>query len=73
MCLIVAKSCVLAEAELARAALFALEAAADFQKSVEHLRTFSTACAELRVCLFVHVLETVKFVGDVKCGEDRNF
>ena len=23
--------------------------------------------------MFVHVLETVKFVGYVQCGEDRNF
>src|SRR5690242_15203493 len=73
MCLFVAKSCVLAEGELAGAALFAFEAAADFQESIEHLGTLGAACRELRVCLFMHVLEPVEFVGDVECGEDRYF
>src|ERR1043166_9872550 len=63
----------LTETEFAGAALFAFEAAADFQESVEHLGTLGAARGELRVCLFVHVLETMKFVGDVECGEDRHF
>ena len=62
----------LTEGEFAGAALFVLEAGAHFQQAIEHLRTFGTARGELRVGLFVHVLQAVKFIGDVQCGEDRD-
>ena len=49
----------LTESEFAGAALLVFEAAANLQKPIQHLRTLSAARSELRVCLFVHVLEPV--------------
>ena len=49
----------LTETEFAGAALFAFEAAANLQQAIEHLRTLGAARGELRVGLFVHVLEPV--------------
>ena len=63
----------LTERELAGAALLAFEARPDFQQAIEHFGTFGTARGKLRVSLFVHVLEAVKFVGNVERREDGDF
>ena len=63
----------LTEGEFAGAALFVFKAASHFQQPIKHLRTFSAASGELRVCLFVHVLQAVEFICDVERGEDRDF
>jgi hypothetical protein len=53
--------------------LFVFEAGANFQEAIEHFRTLSAARGELRVGLFVHVLQAVKFVCDVQRGENCDF
>src|ERR1044072_1830681 len=69
MCLFVAKKSLwLTEGELAGAALFKFKITTNFKQSIEHFRTLCAACSELRVGLFVHVLQPVKFVGDVQRG-----
>jgi len=55
----------LAQAEFAGAALFEFQITTNFEQAIEHFRTLCAACGELRVGLFVHVLEAMKFVGDV--------
>src|SRR5689334_1367330 len=60
----------LTEGKLARAALLVFETRSDFQQAIEHFGTLGAARGELRVSLFVHVLEAVKFVGDVQRRED---
>src|SRR6185503_5334011 len=49
------------------------EAASHFQQAIQHLCTLSAAGGELRVSLLVHVLQAVKLVCDVQCGEDGDF
>jgi len=61
----------LTEREFAGAAAF--EAAAHLQQLVEHFSALGAARGKLRVRLFVHVLEAVEFVGDVKRGKDCDF
>jgi hypothetical protein len=46
-----------------------LQGVSDFQQAVEHLGTFGTACGELRVGLFVHVLQAVKLIGNMQGGQ----
>ena len=62
-----------AQGELAGAALFVFEGRAEFQEAIEHLGTFRAAGCQLRIGLLVHVLEAVKFVGDVQRSENRYF
>ena len=63
----------LTEGEFAGAALLVFEAGSHFQEPIEHLRAFRAAGCKLRVSLFVHVLQAVKFVCDVQRREDRHF
>jgi len=66
MCFFVAKKSLwLTEGELAGAALFKFKITANFEQSIEHFRTLCTARGELRIGLFVHVLQPVKFVGNM--------
>ena len=53
--------------------MFALETGADFQEAIEHFGAFGAAGGQLRIGLLVHVLEAVKFVGDVQRSEDCYF
>ena len=55
----------LTERDLSGAALLVFEARADFQQAVKHLRTLGAARAKLRICLFVHVLQSVQLISDV--------
>src|SRR5262249_12662117 len=63
----------LTQRQLAGAALFIFQAGADFEEAIEHLGTLGAAGGKLRVGLFMHVLEAMKFVGDVQGGEDGDF
>jgi len=51
--------------------LFVFEGGADFQQTIEHFRTLGAAGSELGIGLLVHILEPVKFVGDVQRRENR--
>jgi hypothetical protein len=59
--------------EFASAALLMFDGRSHFQQTIEHFRTLCTACGELRVCLLVHVLQSVELICDVQRGEDRYF
>ena len=61
----------LTEREFAGSAL--VDGGADFEEAIEHLGALGAARGELRVGVFVHVLEAVKFVGDVQGSEDCDF
>ena len=55
----------LTEAEFSGAALFIFEAGSHLEQPIEHLGAFRTTGGELRVSLFMHVLQAVEFVCDV--------
>jgi hypothetical protein len=60
----------LTQRQLSGSTLFVFEAGADFKEAIEHLGALGAAGRELRVGLLVHVLEAMKFVGDVQGGEN---